>query len=280
MVVDGSCWFQLNEEQPLPLAKGDFLLASRASAYSLLSDAWVKPVAVDPSRKTAAAVSTMRFGSSALDADVHLVGGSFLFDPANAGLLLSFLPSVIHVRSANVAAERLRSVVSLIGDEAQAERAGRELILSRLVEVLLIETLRLPQPDLGSRPQGLVGGLADPRLAKALRRLHGELRRDWTISELAAQAGMSRTVFARVFTEKVGMAPISYLLHWRMALAKDALRQGDRSLTDIADSIGYRSTSAFSTAFRRAIGVPPSEYAASARHSKNGLQSDGGPGAI
>ncbi len=76
------------------------------------------------------------------------------------------------------------------------------------------------------------------------------------------------------------MAPISYLLHWRMTLAKDALRQGDRSLTDIADSIGYRSTSAFSTAFRRSIGVPPSEYAASARHSKNGFQSDGSPGAI
>ena len=108
---------------------------------------------------------------------------------------------------------------------------------------------------------GVLGGLADPQLSRALAFIHADVGRGWTVGELARHAGMSRSVFARRFSEAVGAAPVEYLLDWRMALAKDALRHGRGTLDEIAASIGYRSASAFSTAFSQKVGCPPSSYA-------------------
>jgi AraC-like DNA-binding protein len=111
----------------------------------------------------------------------------------------------------------------------------------------------------------LLGGLADPQLAKALAYIHADVGRGWTVAELAGRAGMSRSVFARRFSDTVGAAPVEYLLRWRMALAKDALLNGRGSLEEIAATIGYQSASAFSTAFSHRVGCPPSDYAAKVR---------------
>jgi AraC-like DNA-binding protein len=131
--------------------------------------------------------------------------------------------------------------------------------LSRLLEVLLIETLRreaskLPNP-------GMLRGLSDPQLARAISDIHTDVRRGWTIAELAQRAGMSRSAFARKFSATVGLAPVEYLLRWRMAIAKDTLRHSRVSLEEIAEKVGYQSASAFSTAFSQRVGCPPSEFA-------------------
>jgi AraC-like DNA-binding protein len=105
--------------------------------------------------------------------------------------------------------------------------------------------------------------LADPRTAAALRALHADIRHGWTVDRLAATAGMSRSAFAARFSRIVGLPPIDYLLHWRMAVAKDALRRGHR-LTAVALDCGYQSVSAFSVAFSRTVGRSPSRYAAEA----------------
>jgi transcriptional regulator GlxA family with amidase domain len=127
------------------------------------------------------------------------------------------------------------------------------------VEVLLIEALR--STTRGDAPPGLLRGLADARLAPALRQMHGELARPWTVAQLAKTAALSRSAFFDRFTRTVGIPPMEYLLAWRMAVAKDLLRRHDPAIAEVAERVGYGSASTFSTAFSRHVGIPPSHYA-------------------
>jgi transcriptional regulator GlxA family with amidase domain len=156
-------------------------------------------------------------------------------------------------------AERLSTLVRLVGDESSARRSGRDLVLTRLVEVLLIEALRsTPGED---APPGLLRGLADARLALALRQMHADPARSWTVAQLAKKAALSRSAFFDRFTRAVGLPPMEYLLAWRMAVAKDLLRRHDYGIAEVAERVGYGSASTFSTAFSRHVGQPPSRYA-------------------
>jgi AraC-like DNA-binding protein len=112
---------------------------------------------------------------------------------------------------------------------------------------------------------GLLAGLADPVAARALSAMHKDVAHGWTVSDLARLCGVSRSTFAARFHKIVGMGPIEYLQHWRMALAKDGLRRGKRSIGEIALAIGFQSSSAFSTAFSRVVGCSPKSFAASVR---------------
>ena len=138
-------------------------------------------------------------------------------------------------------------------------------MLTRLVEVLLIEALRsTPGED---APPGLLRGLADARLAPAIRQMHGQLARSWTVAQLAKTAALSRSAFFDRFTRTVGLPPMEYLLAWRMAVAKDLLRRHDLGIAEVAERVGYGSASTFSTAFSRHVGQPPSRYAARVRRA-------------
>jgi transcriptional regulator GlxA family with amidase domain len=185
-----------------------------------------------------------------------MLGGYFVFDSPDAALLVSLLPALVHVRGV----ERLSVLVQLVADETRAQRAGRDLVLARLVEVLLVEALRSTSSGEGTSP-GLLRGLADVRLAPAIRQMHAHVERSWTIGELARSAGLSRSAFFDRFTRTVGLPPMEYLLAWRMAVAKDLLRREDLGLAEVAARIGYGSASSFSTAFSRHVGQAPSLYA-------------------
>jgi AraC-like DNA-binding protein len=194
-----------------------------------------------------------------------MLGGYFRFDRANAQLLLRLLPSLIHIRRGEPGAARLHRIVELIGEETAAHRPGRDLVLERLVEVLLVEALRFRPAAAAEQEQGLLAGLADPALARALRRVHDDVARRWTVAALARTAGMSRAVFAERFTRKVGMPPMQFVLEWRIALAKDILRREHAVLAEVARRVGYQSASAFSTAFTRHTGSSPSGFARAMR---------------
>src|SRR5439155_14977279 len=153
----------------------------------------------------------------------------FVFDSPDAMLLGSLLPAVLHVRGA----ERLSILVRLVGEESNHQRAGRDLVLPRLVEVLLIEALR-STPGEDAHP-GLLRGLADSRLAQTIRQMHAHVARSWTVTELAEPAALSRSAFFERFTRIVGLPPMEYLLAWRMALAKDLLRRHEFALTEVAE---------------------------------------------
>jgi AraC-like DNA-binding protein len=133
------------------------------------------------------------------------------------------------------------------------------MVLQWLLEVLLVEALR--RRGIGSEVAGLLSGLRDPVLARVLRIMHADVRANWTVAKLAKIGGLSRSAFAARFGEALGCGPIEYLARWRMALAKDALVRGTKTLDRIADDIGYESASAFSTAFRKRLGCPPGKFA-------------------
>lgn len=253
-VLEGSCRLAVDGHRPLTLEAGDFVLLPTTPGFTLSGFEKVTPVRVDPKR-TAAPTGEVRHGTRGGRPDVRLLGGYFVFESADAGLLVSSLPPVLHVRGV----ARLSMLVKLVAEEAGERRAGRELILARLVELLLIEALRSTPAD--DTPPGLLRGLADARLAPALRQMHAQLARSWTVPELAKAAALSRSAFFDRFTRTVGASPMDYLLGWRMTVAKDLLRREQLGLAEVAERIGYGSASAFSTAFTRHVGQPPSRYA-------------------
>jgi AraC-like DNA-binding protein len=199
----------------------------------------------------------LRHGRRGGRPDVRLLGGYFAFgspDDETAALLVAMLPPLLHVRGV----ERLATVVRLVADEAGQRRAGRELVLARLVELLLVEALRaLPGEE---APSGLLRGLADARLALVLRAVHADPARPWTVDQLAKKAALSRSAFFERFTRAVGQPPMEYLLAWRMAMAKELLRGRELSVGQVAERVGYGSASTFSTAFSRRVGRAPGRY--------------------
>jgi AraC-like DNA-binding protein len=256
LVTEGTCIFQVADRAPRILYPGDFLLLASPPDWTLGATATAVPVdyqTPDPDRP--AVLAAPGEGGPA-----RVLGGRFGFDAANAALLDGLLPPLVEIGPADSGAPRLRGLLDLIGDEALSDRPGRSLVLDRLLEILLVEAIRQGATDLVDR-QGLLAGLSDPQMGAALRALHAEPQRSWTVADLAALAGMSRSVFAERFARRVGLAPIDYLMRWRMTLAKDALRSGDGRLAEVAAACGYQSVSAFSAAFSRTVGCSPSQYA-------------------
>lgn len=260
LIARGSCVFQAPGRAPTTLNEGDFVLLTRPPPWTL--GARAESLAVDFRRDYATSGQWTALAEPDSDQPVtRLLGGHFHFDAANAALLEGLLPPIVEIRAADPGAARVRAVLDLIGDEGGAERPGRALVMERLVEVMLVEAIRHAARVDADGQQGLLAGLGDAKIAAALRAVHEDIRRPWTVAQLAAIAGMSRSVFAERFSRRLGLPPIDYLLRWRMALAKDALRQGDRRLAEVAETCGYQSVSAFSAAFTRTVGCPPSRYA-------------------
>jgi transcriptional regulator GlxA family with amidase domain len=127
------------------------------------------------------------------------------------------------------------------------------------MELLLVAALRSMEGD--DAPPGLLRGLADARLAPAIRQMHAHPTRPWTVAQLARSAALSRSAFFERFTRTIGLAPMEYLVAWRMAVAQDLLRHRDVGLAEVARRVGYGSASAFSTAFSRQVGQPPGRFA-------------------
>jgi AraC-like DNA-binding protein len=257
-VLEGRCRLTVDGHRPLTLEAGDFVLLPATPGFTMSGFEPVRLERFDP-KVTSKVLGEVRHGTRGGRPDVRLLGGWFVFDSPDTALLVSLLPSLVHVRGV----ERLSTLVRLVGEEASERRAGRELVLTRLVEVLLIEALRATPGD--DAPPGLLRGLADARLAPAIRQMHSQLARSWTVALLARTAALSRSAFFERFTHRVGLPPMEYLLAWRMAVAKDLLRRQDLGLGEVAERVGYGSASTFSTAFSRHVGRPPGRYAREGR---------------
>lgn len=143
--------------------------------------------------------------------------------------------------------------------EAFGEDCGRDAILNRLIELMLIQLFRQLMNE-GTISTGMMAGLADLRLARAMTLMHDQPARPWSVAELASAASMSRASFAARFHKVVGSTPANYLAGWRVSLAQKRLREG-RPIALIADEVGYESPSALARAFRRKVGASPSEWA-------------------
>ncbi|MET1753864.1 AraC family transcriptional regulator [Novosphingobium sp. RD2P27] len=256
IVLAGEAWLTFDGEEPLRLVQGDFLLLPATPAFSLSSALDVQCEPVEPRGEA------VRHGEQEGDPDFVALGGSFAFERVNAPLLLSLLPDRIHIPTSAGKATRFGRLIDLLAEECADDHPGRDLFLQRMLEALLIEALRWQGVGTdGSAVAGLLSGMRDPAIARALRAIHADVRAGWTVAGLAGISGMSRSAFSDRFGALIGCAPIEYLARWRMALAKEALARGSKSLDRIAEEIGYESASAFSTAFRKRLGCPPGRFA-------------------
>jgi AraC-like DNA-binding protein len=253
VVLDGRCLLAVDGQGTVTLETGDFVFLPATPGFTLSGFEPVTPERIDP-KVTPAPTGEVRHGTRGGRPDVRLLGGYFIFDSPDTALLVTLLPALVHVRNV----ERLSTLVRLVGEETTHRRSGRDLVLTRLVEVLLIEALR-STPGEGT-PPGLLRGLVDARLAAAMRHMHGDPARSWTVDQLAKKAALSRSAFFERFTRAVGLPPMEYLLAWRMAVAKNLLRGRDVRLAEVAERVGYGSASTFSTAFSRHVGQSPSRY--------------------
>ncbi|SFB09488.1 AraC-type DNA-binding protein [Rhizobium sp. NFR07] len=253
VILEGTSLLTLDGQSPIELQKDDFILIPATAGFVMSGIDDTQTGDGDPLAVTKLDDET-RHGDPHGPADVRMLVGGIAFGSPDATLLVSLLPKVIHVRGE----KRFATIVQLIRDEAREEKPAREMILARMLEVLLIEALRFVSDS--DAPMGLMRGLSDERLAATIRKLHEDPRRDWSVEQLASEAALSRSVFFARFRRAMGVAPMEYLLSWRMALAKNLLRRGEGGIKEIADRVGYGSASAFSVAFTRFVGVPPTQY--------------------
>jgi AraC-like DNA-binding protein len=254
VILDGSCRLAVDGPDPITLQTGDFVLIPAAYDFTMSS---LEPVTLEDSNTSPVALldGEFRLGIQSGPPDIRLLVGYCVFGSPDAALLVSLLPQLVHVHGER----RLATLVQLVGEESRELRPARDVILTRLLEVLLIEALRSTSGTAAS--PGLVRGLADGRLAAAIRQMHESPTRPWTVAQLAKEAALSRSAFFERFSRALGVAPMEYLLAWRMALAKNLLLRREGGVAEVAQRVGYSSASTFSVAFTRYVGLPPTRYA-------------------
>ena len=187
------------------------------------------------------------------------VGGYFGFEKNHASILLGMLPPIVHIKK-EADKLRIRWSIERMMAELREPQPGSFLVLQHLAHMLLVQALRAHLAEGLNGGIGWLFALADEQIGPAINAMHGEPAHPWTLHELAEKVGMSRSGFAAKFKETVGATPIDYLIRWRMLLAGDRLKNSGDPISIIAQSLGYESESAFSTAFKRVMGCSPRQY--------------------
>ncbi|WP_163896117.1 AraC family transcriptional regulator [Mycolicibacterium hippocampi] len=266
VVVDGQCWLRLDGLEPMQLNEGDFYLLGHPPPYTLSSSLDNMPAR----QATTLARNTIGRGfriGTTMDEDSYTCSVDFTFDASDASVLLNVLPRVVHVRAGDPRVPQFMNLASLLVFEIESPSVGTSLVLEHLAQIIFVHMLRAHAHQT-EQPSGWLAALADDGVGAALRAMHADVGRRWTLAELAEIGQMSRSAFAAAFKAKVGTPPLTYLINWRMTLARDALRNGGWSNAELAAATGYESESAFSTAFRREVGSSP-------RHYRNAVQQIG-----
>jgi AraC-like DNA-binding protein len=242
--------------EPVAFGPGDVGLLAAPRAFVLASDLSIAPQdamkVFGPERKADVAIGE--------GDDFEHMGGHVLLDPVSGRFLADVLPPWIHVPADRPDAAIFRWLLEQLQAEKRSTAFGSQLASAQLAQLLFIHILRTHLATADTLPTGWLRALSDARLAAALRLMHAEPERAWSLDELAQASSMSRTSFAVRFKELAGITPLAYLTAWRMRLAERALREEMSPVATIGASLGYSSESAFSNAFKREVGVSPQRY--------------------
>ncbi len=258
IVVRGHCWLSASSlPQPIALASGDCFIVKGETEFQLQDELGRDLLACNEVFHEHAGDTVSVGGDGAL---TDIVAGRFAFDSSGGEPLLSLLPSVLHIRMDSERARLLQATLQLIAIETTEQSMGARLVVNRLADVLFMQAMRAYCTSKDCHHSGWLSAYTDRRLGMALRAMHAEIERSWTVNSLATIVGMSRSAFAQHFKTIVGDTPLNYLNRWRIYRAKNLLRQSDLALIEIAQRVGYESDGAFNRAFKRSVGIAPGEY--------------------
>lgn len=262
IVRDGAGYVEIEREEPRRLETGDLIIVFDDVVHAVVDRPGQEtvqskdvpviyaPTATPPAVELGQGPPTMR-----------LVCGMLQFVERGLSPVFSALPPYLHIRRDDGPSSRwLQGNLTHIIDEVESGRPGTEALLSRLTELMFVETLRSYLQKLPDEQAGWFAALKDPVVGRAIQALHERPAHPWTVAELARQVAVSRSVLAARFPQLLGVSPIAYLTRWRIRLATNLLEDGSLSLADVAARVGYESESAFNRAFKREMAVPPATW--------------------
>jgi AraC-like DNA-binding protein len=266
VVTRGTCWGHVVGEAPVRLVSGDVIVFPHGDAHVMASAPGMRgtpDIALYRPPSDGQLPFTISMGSGD-GHPAHIVCGFLGCDARPFNPLLSALPHVIHV--SDQAGGALSTFVKFAVAESKEPRIGGESVLGRLSELMFVDVVRRYLETLPADRTGWLAGLRDPFVGRALTALHRSPARDWTLEALAREVGISRSVLSERFTHLVGQPAMQYLTSWRMQLAASQLQSGMDTVATIGERVGYESEAAFSRAFKKVVGTPPSEW----RRRRNG----------
>jgi AraC-like DNA-binding protein len=262
LVASGACWGHAVGQEPIRLQEGDLIIFPQGDAHVLSSAPGMRaePEMTRYARPTTPLPLFFELGGGGPER-ARIVCCFLGCDERPYNPLLAALPHTIHLsaRRAGGSTGWLSTLLSSAAKEARDARPGGENVLSRLSELMFVETIRQYLESLPEAEKGWLAGLRDPVVGQALALLHGEPREAWTVERLAREVGVSRSVFAERFADLLGQPPMQYLALWRMQLASRLLLDG-RPVAQAADAVGYESEAAFSRAFKKLVGQAPATW--------------------
>ena len=255
-LLAGECWLCADGAAPMMLHKGDLALFPGGAAHALADDPMTTPVSVE------VLAGDLPPGASLDDffgpgpSTVEVLCGAY--DVASEGsVVLRDLPDCILVRTEEHRGAMLGQILELLTTEFRHPKSGGRLMQSHLVDMVLVEALRIWSGRPGVNA-GWIGALSDSSIGAPLRAIHTDPAADWSVGVLAGLAGQSRAVFAKRFRDIVGEPPLTYVARLRMAEAARCLADGAR-IAEAAEVAGYANEFAFAKAFKRIRGEAPGQ---------------------
>lgn len=266
LVLEGSCMACLagDTKAAVRLEPNDVLVVPQGDQHLLGSDVGLPPADAAPllaERSAAAPGEVIRIVHGGGGAVTRIVCGFLNCDGELSAPLLASLPRLFKVGVGSDAESAwLASALNFGAAEAASPRDGSATVLAKLSELLFVQAIRRCIDNLPPHQQGWLGALRDRYVGRAMVRMHADPAYPWTVDELARQVGLSRSALAQRFSELLGQPPMQYLAQWRLYAAARELRNGGKSLAEIAGAAGYESEPAFSRAFKRQFGLPPASW--------------------
>jgi AraC-like DNA-binding protein len=261
LVTEGRAVVRFENAMVVPIVAGDVVIIPHGDAHTVSngSPSTVIDSGASLGNFLAGELTTMRVGRGG--ELTRFVCGYFGCERHADRLFLAGLPLMIKINiRGDAAGEWLENSIRYLVSQASSGRPGQAVLLSKMAEALFIETLRRYMEQLPLEQTGWLAGARDPVVGRALAALHGKPAHHWSLEELAAEVGASRSVLAERFTRFLGEPPLAYLARWRLQLAARKIETSRTPILRVALDVGYESEAAFNRAFKREFGLPPAQY--------------------
>jgi AraC-like DNA-binding protein len=268
----GSATLALGQGQEIQMTEGDFVVITRGEPHVFYSDRRAKPLRIMDIDRSSPLLGVVRHGTRAKPLST-MICGNFTVSRPLFGSVLELLPPVLLLKPTTDGGW-LEAILRRMVSESALERPGQRVALSRLTEVLFVEVLRSWIASLSPGQGGWLGAISDPHIGPALKLIHENPERPWTLSDLGNRVGLGRSVFSARFTKLVGQSMHRYVIERRMAEAAFLLETSDEPIARIASRVGYETAAAFSKLFHRYHGLSPGRYRAARRSNSGARQGD------